>query len=282
MDIHYIKRHKITDLDKAKFWFDSALEDIDEDISECHTYVGRIGGLERQGLDLFRYGSVIAPGSPEQYRGLKLAQQALVAQFAFYNDYDQPLPIEDRMIPPPAEKPNESMMHDGRWQTAFSLSLLCRDMQGLELLCDVPVSLLQASSTKSNEYHYLFTEACQLSLTDHELAMQKLEAAIDATDSNRYQLLSPNHTRYLDLNYMMVLAAVLIGQQDMQTPLIAALEDHKTFWSEIWDNGENAASGFLACQLMAYTAIALDHDIDVAIDSEYFPMDIVSGEFLEK
>jgi hypothetical protein len=175
---------------------------------------------------------------------------------------------------------DESMMDATNWNKAFFLNALCRNIEGLRILCGVPIAVIGGSSTTGPTCRLVFSGVLRLFLGGNPRTSQFLSQAMEATDPDKHDLMAPEWVLHFDTHQINLLGQVMARSDDFEERLANALEVHKEYWSKTKDRRMDP-NGFLAIELMGIAAFAYDRGMRFEIESEYLPMYLVSGQFLK-
>ncbi|MFD7813291.1 immunity 49 family protein [Streptomyces sp. NPDC059785] len=175
---------------------------------------------------------------------------------------------KDRQLPTTGPQPH---VNAGSWVTAFYLALVCRDVERLNELARVPVSLLRESGATLDEYIYSWVETLQSFWLGRDDVATHLTAAVDGT--------GPDSARYADQNEMsLILYPPIIlfyrvlraDPAEFNEALVDALNWHKTYWT--WDDDRQISNrGFVALGPLAIACLAKERGLPVEVESEYLP-----------
>lgn len=224
-------------------------------------------------------GSVLGGKHADIGRAIRLAADAGACMFAAVSTKPAELRLGNRRVSG-AKRTDESLMYSSRWMDAFFLNCLCRNLDNLNLLCGVPLSVLKASSTVGQEFRAIFADAILRYWNDRDGVVKLLIEAMEKTDPDKYELVKPEWVLHLDVHQIKLFAEALNHDPNFGTTLKSALELHKAYWSKTEERRMDS-DGFLAFNLLGLAAMAYDRSLPIDIDSEYLPMDLVDGSFLQ-
>ena len=265
-----VQRHRIKPY-AVGCGLDYSLKSLEARRSAAFRSASNLSMRMRSAMDVGIVACMEAPKSVH-LKAFHEAAQAGAALFAFANGYRGELPVGDQRLKF-VEPPDESHIHTGKWETAFYLNLLCRDSNGLNLLCEVPVDLLRKSSTTGPEYSFKLVDALKAVWKTDPRAVSILTEAMLAATS-----VDSDFTIYLDSHRMALIG--LAGDSDFEELLANGLKDHKEYWTASKDRRIDP-HGFVSIPLCAIAAFAYDNHVPFQLDSEYLPMRLVDGSFLK-
>lgn len=275
-----IERHPI-DASRIEKSYAYALKEFSECLPSARARASSLTFLISACGNIATCGSVVAPGAPEIGRALRVSSQAHAALMAIANAHGASVTVPlgaDAPVTYADVKDDGSTVNGRRWLEGFSLATLCRDAASLKILAATSVSMLRASSTKSPEYRYQLIEGLQRWLTKQPGTVQHFMEAMKATDPARPDILDPDFTLHIDVQWMRSLLYAISEESDFGEALSSGVSYHKKYWTrseelrEDWD-------GFLSFRLLAAAALGFDRKLPFDVDSEYLPMRLVRGEF---
>jgi immunity protein 49 of polymorphic toxin system len=217
----------------------------------------RIAAEQRAG-----YLDVVSPGSREICDGLRLAAAGLGALFAAAI-------TGSRNVRPD--------LHDaGNWLGGLSLAQICRDDGVQQALAAVPIELLRSSTTRADEYAYLYVQALRAYLAKDRGAPALLLAALKATDPAQ---LTPGAVDYV-LNIVVPQMEILFRIMDrdaagLTAALAKALQAHRDYWAA--PEREADPRGYVSFPLLALAGSAHDAGLPIEVASDYLPPPLVEG-----
>ncbi|MFE2409786.1 immunity 49 family protein [Kitasatospora sp. NPDC059408] len=166
------------------------------------------------------------------------------------------------------------------WLTALYLAVVCREKKRITALCQVPLSLLRESGSRSAEFDYAWIDVLQTYWLGGSDLFAKLTVAIDATDPATVS--DPETVAHLVYPSMELFHRfVRRDHAGFNRALTEALEWHKQYWSQ----GDRAlrASGLVALAPLAMACLAHDTGTPIEVQSEYLPIALLErdwcGEF---
>jgi len=277
-----IARHSISNPVLSQERFDRAFGEIAWLSDHCSKEGTHFDVLMGPALMGARDGSTIAGKSADVGKAIRIAADAAACIFAAVSTNRVPLSLDGKPIPK-VEQSDQSTMNTSRWLSAFFLNCLCRNLDNLNLLCSVPLCVLQESSTKEPQYRDLFATAIHRYWNNEDGIPKLLIEAMEKTDPDRYELVSPEWTLHLDVPQIKLFMQAVSHDAHFGKTVELALNLHKAYWSknakDEYDRPMDP-DGFLAINLLGLAAMAYDRDLSVDIDSEYLPMYLVDGSFL--
>lgn len=275
-----IERHKITHpaLDRNYTW---ALGQVSTSLPSARARVGSLALYKSACSTVANCGSVIAPEGPEIGRALRLAAQACAALFAVANAQGQAVTVPLGEGPPTTytdAKADESNVNAILWLSGYMYAALCRDSESLKILCATPVDMLRASTTRSPEYDYLLIQALQAWHNGQPGVAEGFIAAMQATDPDRPDIISPAFTLHIDVPWIQCLLYAAATQPEFGEALSNGISLHKKYWGKT-EKRRDDWDGFLSLPLLSAAALAFQRNLPFDVDSEYLPMRLVRGEF---
>ena len=222
-----------------------------------HTNAARIAAEQYGG-----YAQVAAPAPAETCRALRLGARAMGVLFDGATAQ--------------APQPASDLQDAGNWLGGFFLAAICRDAALLERLAAVPVDVLRSSTTRADEYAYLYIEALQAYVRRQRNAPALLLAALKATDPQRLQPASVDYVLNVVVPQMELLFRIMDRDAaGVNAALAKALQSHRDYWA----NGERAADprGYVSFPLLGLAGFAHDDGLPIEVSSEYLPRPLVEG-----
>jgi hypothetical protein len=164
------------------------------------------------------------------------------------------------------------------WLDGFRMASVCREREAIEWLIEAPATVLRASSTRADEYAYLYVEALRGFWQSNPKTGELLVEALAATDPDHLVNADPDYVVDLVVPEMDCFLRIL-GKDEpaFNAALAKALQLHEGYWSK--DERKNDFDGFLALGPLAMAAIAHDRDITVKVDSDYMPAWLVTWDW---
>ncbi|AGY56345.1 immunity 49 family protein [Gloeobacter kilaueensis] len=227
------------------------------------------------------YTAVLEPESPEICAALRLGVQAAVALFVLATTAETELTVTLGDGPPvtlPTTGPN-SYTDGGTWCLGFYLAVICRNLDALDTLCRIPLSVLRQSSTQVDEFFYSYICALQSYWQGKSKdAAQHLTAAIKTAKPDKIQCFDEDYLYLIGVSQIDVLYNLISkDQQGFDKALTKALEYHYKFWTTD-DDGRLNATAFLAYNYLALAGLAYEQGMSVTVESDYLPLSLVRGK----
>jgi hypothetical protein len=233
--------------------------------------------------DYISYLSAIEPDSLKICPLLHATVQAATAHFLqslSVGEHIQVTILGDVVLTLPTTG-SSSTTNAGKWLRGFFAALVRRDLEALHVLANIPLEILRNSSTKSEEYVYLYVDVLQALWRREKDLGTRLVNAIKATDPEK---LEEKLERGVDHALYIVVPALNLLLQFLQNDvtqfnqgLASALEDHKAFWSVI-ERRRRDPYGFIAWPLLAIASLAYEFEMPLEVESDYLPPRLLHGE----
>lgn len=155
--------------------------------------------------------------------------------------------------------------------------MIARDVKSLEMLVDVPTSVLRRSSTTFPEYRYRFVDAMREFYCGRP-SPDLLMAALEATDPDKYDLFDVDYALNIAVSEMQLVLRLMTANRDgFNRDLAAALERHRDYYRKSEDRSRDP-DGFIALGPLALAAIAHDSGWPIDVESDYLPKRLLRGE----
>ncbi|MFF3699180.1 immunity 49 family protein [Streptomyces sp. NPDC002221] len=165
------------------------------------------------------------------------------------------------------------------WLDSFYLAAICRENKRLQQLAHIPVSFLREQSAGVEEYLFSWVEALQNAIRgDGEKMWDSMLAA--ARQSAPEGLEEAERMKALQLFYPLIdVFRHLMGRDvaEFNTALGKSLDRHKAYWSE---NDPASVDGLVALAPLALACIAHDSDMDLDVESDYLPENLLIPEWV--
>lgn len=174
-------------------------------------------------------------------------------------------------------------LNAGTWLNAFFLALICRETARLDMLAQVPASLLRDCGGVLDEYVYAWVETLRSFWLRRDDVSQHLVRAVD--------LSAPEGTHVLDaetmgkLEYPPIMMFYRYLRNDaagFNEALNDALRWHKEYWTADEDRTQNI-EGAVAIAPLAMACLAKANGIPIEVESGYLPSALLDfawrGEF---
>lgn len=184
---------------------------------------------------------------------------------------------EVRSIPASGPQP---WVDAGNWITVFMLSVICRDKERLDSLCQVPLSLLRESGGEYDAYVYPWVETLQAYWLSRPELGDKLVEAAQGLAPEAAPIAGPEATTKIiwpvvDLFHRFVTA----DHERFNQSLANALTLHKQYWTA--DEGRmNDARGLVAVGPLAMACLAYDAGFPIEVESDYLPKHLLKGTWV--
>jgi hypothetical protein len=218
------------------------------------------------------------PGSPQVCDAVRLGAEAMAALFAAATAGQGQVEVRlgGRTVSAPAAV-DLSLVHPGNWQSGYFLAAIAREADLLEVLCRTPTELLRQSSSKADEYAYLYVDALRAFWRREEQAPALLLQALKATDPEQLQLASADYVLDLVVPQMEVLYRLMDADAaGFNKALEKALELHRGYWKK--GDRKNDPEGYISFPLTGLASLAQDSGVPVRVESDYLPPALVQGE----
>jgi hypothetical protein len=168
--------------------------------------------------------------------------------------------------------------HGGNWLNGFFLAAICRDEETLDLLSQVPISVIRSSPSQGEECIYLFIEALQFFLKGEQQTVDALMRALAATDPSK--IANPDAKGYvlevlvpqIDCFYRLLLD----NADEFNVALTKGVEWHRKHWTK--GKKKKDAGGAYNPGLTAIASLAYDRDMSITVDSPYLPRFLIEGD----
>jgi hypothetical protein len=270
-----IERHKI-DEPLAQELFDNGASRLPRFLDGARKNPKNLSLLIGLAKQVVHCGCIVDPNSPQIPIALTVGAQAHVALFSAASASPS-APVAVRLgdsEPTTYTTPSdESSVHVGHWIKGFCLNALRRDIDGLDALCRVPSESLRRSTTKGNEYSYLYMEALRSMRAGNADVADKLIAALKAVDPKQNRLIDPDWALYLVGHQLEVLMYVLTEDPQFNDGLTKAVQMHKEYWSKS-EKRRRDFEGYIADELTALATMGQERGITVNVESPYLPMQL--------
>ncbi|MEV6720539.1 immunity 49 family protein [Streptomyces xanthochromogenes] len=165
------------------------------------------------------------------------------------------------------------------WLDSFYLAAVCRENQRMHQLASIPVSFLREQSAGVEEYLFSWVEALQSAVRgDSEKMWESVLSA--ARQSAPEGLAEAERAKALELFHPLIdVFRHLMGRDVTQfnSALAKALDWHKAYWSE---NDPASVDGLVALAPLALACIAHDADMDIDVESDYLPENLLIPEWV--
>jgi hypothetical protein len=228
--------------------------------------------------DYLSYLSVLEPDSLKICPLLQSTVQAATAHFRqalSVGEHIQVTIFGDVVITLPTTG-SSSTTNTGKWLSGFFAALVRRDTEALHVLSNIPLEILRNSSTKSNEYVYLYVDFLQaLWRRENDLGTRLLNTA-SATDPEKLEMGGDYALSIVVPALNLLLQLLQRDAPQFNHVLYSALETHKQFWS-VNEMRSRDPYGFIAWPLLAIASFAYDLKIPIEVESAYLPLRLLHG-----
>lgn len=233
--------------------------------------------IAQAGFKLTANASFARSGLREVCRGVQTAAKALSALFLLATGHGEvEVDVGDGRPRRLAATGPNSFTHCGNWRDGLIAGAICRDQAALEILLHVPIEILRASSSKSDEAYYLYVEAIQALWLRSQDTGSKLVKALRATDPGGLRLTPEDWVLNVLVPELDMASHLADGNADrFNQSLRFALERHKTYWSK--GDRKRQSVGFLAFGALAFASLAHDSNIEITVESDYLPQALWQG-----
>ncbi len=219
------------------------------------------------------------PQAPELCRALQLGAEA----YAAIMQLAAPSPASSVEVPLDGQPVRlavadvSDVANASNWLAGFYLAAIRRDQSILDRLSDTPLEILRRSSTRVDEYFYLYVGALQGFFKHEPDTSTRLLAALKATDPAQVHVGSVDYALDIIVPEMEILYRYLLRDAEgFNQALTRALELHRQYWSKGADR-KIYPDGFLALGPTALAGFASDAGLPVEVESDYLPMRLVQG-----
>jgi hypothetical protein len=168
------------------------------------------------------------------------------------------------------------------WITTFWLATICREKDRLDMLADVPASLLRASGAEYDEFIYSWVDALKMFWRRDQGYFDQITAAMGGTDPAT--LNAPEELVLLTwFPQMKVFSYLVQGEADSFNDALAeSVELHRTYWADDPYRSKRP-EGYICLASTALAALAVELDVPVDVESDYLPKHLIQrtwiGEF---
>ena len=235
--------------------------------------------LARSALSAAAWGSVADIKAPAIGNCLRIAADAFGALFRAVKGSGEP--VECRLGSRTClvvKPPDSSQVFSGRWMDAFYTNALCRNFQVLDELCSVSIESLRSSSTRSPGYRHLMVELFQSVWMKRSDSVERFKEAIKAADPDNPEL-PVDWMLHLEIPSAECLFFGALGDPSFPSVFEKAVALHKKFWTK-GEKRKRDRDGFISIPLLGLGALAHDRGLDIGVESDYVPNNLVNGAFL--
>ncbi|MFJ2898924.1 immunity 49 family protein [Streptomyces sp. NPDC087218] len=174
-------------------------------------------------------------------------------------------------------------LNAGTWLNAFFLALICRETARLDMLAQVPASLLRDCGGVPDEYVYAWVETLRSFWLRRDDVDQHLVRAVDLSAPEHARIMDPETMSKLKYPPMMMFYRYLRNDAaGFNEALNDALRWHKEYWTADEDRTQNI-EGVVAIAPLAIACLAKTNGIPIEVESGYLPTALLDfawrGEF---
>ncbi|MGW1191269.1 immunity 49 family protein [Streptomyces sp. NPDC002559] len=174
-------------------------------------------------------------------------------------------------------------LNAGTWLNAFFLALICRETARLDMLAQVPASLLRDCGGVADEYVYAWVETLRSFWLRRDDVGQHLVRAVDLSAPEHARIMDPETMSKLEYPPMMMFYRYLRNDAaGFNEALNDALRWHKEYWTADEDRTQNI-EGVVAIAPLAIACLAKANGIPIEVESGYLPTALLDfswrGEF---
>jgi hypothetical protein len=274
-----VTRHPI-DAESARKRATMWAEDVAARLREARQSLVHCNPLRQTAEQHAGYLSVVDPNSAEICRALRLATQAVAALFRGATAREPEIAVvlgDPSPVRVPARVPSD-LANVRNWCEGFFLAAICRETGALDTLSGVPPERLRASSTRAEDYAYLFADALRSYWQREGDAPARLLEALKATDPDRLPAAARDYVLSVVVPQMEMLYRLMLQEaDDFNAALRKALEGHKSYWSKSVENRNKEASAFIAVGPTGLASFAHDAGMKIEVESDYMPKPLVEG-----
>ncbi|MFG3495849.1 immunity 49 family protein [Streptomyces sp. NPDC047928] len=221
----------------------------------------------------------------ETWESWLLAMQVHSAVFAATAAPDQPTVTckvrqEERHL---ATTGPQTYLHANAWLDAFYLAIICREAARLDMLAQIPVSLLRDFGGVLDEYTYAWVETLQSFWLRRDDLRTHLVRAVDLSAAEHARVIDAEEMTKLRYPPIMMLYRYLRNDvAGFNDALADAVRWHKEYWTADEDRAENIL-GIVALAPLAIACLAKANGLQVDVQSGYLPQALLDfgwrGEF---
>lgn len=222
--------------------------------------------------------AVIDPDTPQICDAIRLGAEAVAALFAAATAGQGQVEVRlGGQTVSAAAAVDRSVVHPGNWLGGYFLAAICRERELLDVLCDTPSAVLRESSSKADEYAYLYVDALRAFWRQEDQAPALLLEALKATDPEQLAIAAEDYV----LDVVVPQMEVLYRLMDQDAPgfnkvLQKAVQLHRDYWKK--GDRQNDPDGYLSFPLTGLASFAYDAGLPVEVESDYLPPRLVLGE----
>ncbi|MFE1410214.1 immunity 49 family protein [Streptomyces sp. NPDC085524] len=165
----------------------------------------------------------------------------------------------------------QTYLHADTWLDAFYLAVICREAARLDMLAQIPVSLLRDFGGALDEYTYAWVETLQSFWLRRDDLQTHLVRAVDLSSAEHARVIDAEEMTKLRYPPIMMLYHYLRNDvAGFNNALADAVRWHKEYWTADEDRTVQVL-GIVALAPLAIACLAKANGIPVELESEYLP-----------
>ncbi|MEU9255054.1 immunity 49 family protein [Streptomyces sp. NPDC048270] len=177
----------------------------------------------------------------------------------------------------------QAYLNANTWLNAFYLSIICREAARLDMLAQIPVSLLRDFGGVLDEYTYAWVETLQSFWLNRDDLRTHLVRAVDLSAPEQARVVDAEEMSKLRYPPIMMLYRYLRGDvAGFNEALADAVRWHKEYWTADEDRAHNIL-GVVALAPLAIASLAKANGLAVEVQTDYLPEALLDfawrGEF---
>jgi hypothetical protein len=252
-----------------------------EEVARTNPEQLSLASLATDSLNYVSYLSALEPDSAQICPLLHATVQAYTALFQqalSIGEHIQVTLFGDVTITLPTTG-SSSATDTGNWLDGFFVALVRRDTEALHVLANIPLEILRNSSTKTEEYTYLYVDALQALWRKEKDLIKRLLSVARATASEKLEPgIGGAYTRSIVVPTIQLLFQLIKNDVPLFNHVLAsALEAHKQFWS-LNEQTSRTPYGFIAWPVLAIASLAYDLKMPIEVESAYLPLRLLHRE----
>lgn len=265
----HIKSHiKLDDSLKDDYVFSSGL--INTKIQQTKKNSKNLNGISSAAEDAATYLVYLEPTSSEIKKLYQIYLESSIAMFrlSFENrDISCLINGEEFIL---TNFNVESSIFPNRWLYTFFTAEFLGNESALQLLCNFPTQKLRDSTTKTEEYAYLYVDFLKAFWQDLPGKADLLIKVLDATDP-KLTSFGTEHALHVIVPQIELFAKLYENNEAaFNTALEKALSLHKKYYSSSKDL-KNRPQAFVSLGLVFIVRMAKKHGFNINVTSEYIP-----------
>jgi hypothetical protein len=278
-----IPRH-VSPTDQHRDSLKHEAEMLEKTLALARIESSKLHSVYRYAVATAQLGSVVDVHSPLVPRGLSLAGEAITANFRLQRGQGRikKVRLDGNQVAYGTGTPARDYLTPADWLKGFCLAMICRDTELLDELCRISGADLQRLDAADAEYRFLLVDGIRQTWQGEDPS-DALVAAMEATDPQREDVQTHAdlaRVKRLDVPFIQLVWYVASGDADFDKVLAQALRTHREYWTGD-DERTRSRHGFLSIELTAAAAWYLDWERGaVAVESDYIPERLVTGDFL--